>query len=1231
MAGKKLKDFLSGRGYTATRIDYRPHPTGGVSPSEGFGGGENAAKVKEHDDLEIEPNTLIDTKELVNEWVAWTQENADIVFGVSDGVSPNVEIVRGQPIEHADQYGVNRVYIKTSTGADADDSIPGASSSSPIDTSHLAPTLTSWSNSGKFDDSYNSSTGENETPHTLGNFLNKTTSIDGHYLLAGFAGNKNRNLTGKTFLDVDKENINSAVKSSYDILNTINKWKPNDKDGGGGKAFAPSDGIVDQSEAGTTGASGIEGFPTLDTRPFAGSQRAYGKNFKSGDDGAYEADMSFNNLKSIAFSMLLKSSGYNWEADPEAFDFLDPNLKVPDENGSGISRITRQIYQARNAFGSPQMGPKDANDNTVAAATVSSRAERGEFVQQLGPEKEESKSYGHITTPNSPFQSTATIARATAALITLKAAKAIFADGWMTMATGDQMILGRGPLLLGSSNLKSNPGTRLLMSSLFIPTTQKTYEDCVDFGAKILFGDGWKDEDSKEIASSGGSSFSRSAGYYHVVARAALRSIDKFSSAISATDAGSTQDIVQTIAQTGVVGFMNTLATIGNIGFMRSKGKSDVSKAASGTGPFDVDKFPDGPATRVGKSRTQDGFNQNALSMRTSATPSLYMIPKNIIRAANKLGTLGIGTNPSRGMLGSSLGTKTYLDQNLEDGNARIPNDVVEKVENLLDAEYVPFYFHDLRTNEIIAFHAFLDNLTDSYNPRFNAMSGYGRIDPVQVYQTTTRNISLDFHIAATSQEDFDEMWFKINKLVTLVYPQWTEGTKVKSAVGAVGKEENYEFIQPFSQVLGATPLIRLRVGDVIKSNYSKFHLARMFGIGNQDTVIPAGGGPLALTTGGKMAEFFMDAFYAIYGSPLQYIQIDGKPDLTRALRGAASALLTNGFANPLWSIVVGRLLRDPDSSINPAPYNITLAAVGENELGPNGSLMQGVQGKDGKGFGYHTYSIVFLKPTMGRGYVNNDGAEYRFDRPVKCMIMGRNPTTIEDISSAGSSPGMRGSESYATRGSGSRMVYEVSVIDIAASTDILFTKFLVTHSDLVADPDFVYNLYVAPLIDPLGAIATLGQSIINEVALAAGVPTDTVQLTASPEADFMNANNNTIVKSFNMMKGRGLAGVISKLTFTLLDDTTTWEIDWNSRAPKIVKVSMAFDVIHDLPPGLGHDGFNRAPIYNVGRVMKSVAGDPYDDNGAASHLAYRADGRKTTRKTGQIDEIKKKQGKKKK
>ena len=106
-------------------------------------------------------------------------------------------------------------------------------------------------------------------------------------------------------------------------------------------------------------------------------------------------------------------------------------------------------------------------------------------------------------------------------------------------------------------------------------------------------------------------------------------------------------------------------------------------------------------------------------------------------------------------------------------------------------------------------------------------------MDPVRTYKSTTRSLGLSFYVVATSKSDFDEMWFKINKLTTLIYPKWSGGTQV--SVEANG--DTSTFIQPFSQVMAASPLIRLRVGDVIKGNYSRFNLARLFGIGDGDHI----------------------------------------------------------------------------------------------------------------------------------------------------------------------------------------------------------------------------------------------------------------------------------------------------------------------------------------------------------------------------------------------------------
>jgi hypothetical protein len=182
--------------------------------------------------------------------------------------------------------------------------------------------------------------------------------------------------------------------------------------------------------------------------------------------------------------------------------------------------------------------------------------------------------------------------------------------------------------------------------------------------------------------------------------------------------------------------------------------------------------------------------------------------------------------------------TSTVSREYHASGNgARIPNDIRKKLEDALDAEYVPFSFHDVRTNEIVSFHAFLNSLTDDYNAQYDSVDGFGRIEPVKIYKGTTRRIGMSFVVASTSDNDFDRMWVKINKLLTMIYPQYTRG---RDLLG-----ENYRFVAPFSQLIGASPLVRIRLGDLFRSNYSRFSLARLFGMADGNAEFPdADGNP---------------------------------------------------------------------------------------------------------------------------------------------------------------------------------------------------------------------------------------------------------------------------------------------------------------------------------------------------------------------------------------------------
>jgi hypothetical protein len=177
-----------------------------------------------------------------------------------------------------------------------------------------------------------------------------------------------------------------------------------------------------------------------------------------------------------------------------------------------------------------------------------------------------------------------------------------------------------------------------------------------------------------------------------------------------------------------------------------------------------------------------------------------------------------------RSLLGDDKRLTTFVPSESSGRTAkRISQADAQKIESILDAEYMPFYFQDLRTNEVIAFHAFLDDVTDNYTANYNASSGYGRIENVQTYKDTKRSVGCTFHIIGMNPSDFDYMWWQINKLTTMVYPQWSQGRSLQTSAGV-------NFSQPFSQIPMATPVIRVRIGDLIRSNYSRFNLKRLFG-----------------------------------------------------------------------------------------------------------------------------------------------------------------------------------------------------------------------------------------------------------------------------------------------------------------------------------------------------------------------------------------------------------------
>lgn len=347
-------------------------------------------------------------------------------------------------------------------------------------------------------------------------------------------------------------------------------------------------------------------------------------------------------------------------------------------------------------------------------------------------------------------------------------------------------------------------------------------------------------------------------GYYETIFRNISRNINALISSTRADPAtflstggieslfsAGIVDIVQVFAKTGDMLYLRYDASKNfKLGGLAEKGQPPVTGllagllGTSGAAPADLEIHRRFAAGRIRFQRMSEGSRHTSLD--SSHIPALRLLPHTYhdlidgsASTISKLIKSGTGLQPSNS------------------GKNRFTEEQVAQIEDLLESEYMPFYFQDLRTNEIVSFNAFLDDVSDGFQAEYSSISGYGRIEDAKIYKGTKRSLSVKFHLFAANPDDFDSMWWQINKLTTMVYPQWSRGRELQIVQGNnVGNatSQKFPFIQPFSQIPTATPVVRVRVGDLIRSNYSRFNLKRLFGFKD------SGVGPKQEVAGGQFS-----------------------------------------------------------------------------------------------------------------------------------------------------------------------------------------------------------------------------------------------------------------------------------------------------------------------------------------------------------------------------------------
>ncbi len=617
-----------------------------------------------------------------------------------------------------------------------------------------------------------------------------------------------------------------------------------------------------------------------------------------------------------------------------------------------------------------------------------------------------------------------------------------------------------------------------LPASMFgIRLTVHEFNKCVDRGMEEFFGGKITDTSStlKRIL--------ESPGFYAVFCRSIVRSTSQILTAIKNAIKGNPVQIaqniialVEVIKSSKIISALNMFATIGDaaLTYEDSPAYKNLSdKSIANTRYSIIDQLSDDSSTGY-KSRLKDGTT----AWKTSNSPSAFLFPKAFMSSLSQISQLQNGNSIYSDKLPSMVKrSKNQTTDKIITNGIRLDSELVKAVETELDAEYMPFYFHDLRTNEIISFPAFLSSLSDDFTVNYETGEYYGRIDQVKIYKSTQRKIGISFIIAATNDDDFDQMWFKINKLVTMVYPQWTEGTTLNN------KGDNVKMIQPFSQLPGASPLIRIRLGDLLRSNYSKFALARLFGVGTNNFKIDN-----SITSDNPDFAAILTKLEEIYKDP-------------RMAKKGTQYILSPGFYP---SINSSGASKDAISNVMP----------------PVASVLGGNSGEP--------------SPT------------FNISQPIKVAFIGldKNQNIIVDV------------------------------VDSKVKDSLMITNSLVVTTN---------NLSLDKV-----ALESRVQMYADNKNLS--------QINADVLTNFLDANNNSIVRSFESVGGKGLACQIDSMNMGWLDQIPWETAKYGSRAPKMCKISIALTPIHDIAPGIDSSGFNRAPVYNVGDVVRKFGGDSWDE-----------------------------------
>ena len=116
----------------------------------------------------------------------------------------------------------------------------------------------------------------------------------------------------------------------------------------------------------------------------------------------------------------------------------------------------------------------------------------------------------------------------------------------------------------------------------------------------------------------------------------------------------------------------------------------------------------------------------------------------------------------------------------------------------------VNIQFEHIATGVKVEFFAWITNFSDAYKSDWNSQTLYGRMDPMMTFKNTSRKITLDWDVVASSLDEAKVNMSKMSRFIKFHYPTYASSGGSRGGGGA--------------SMIGSPPLMRVKFMNWIGS-----------------------------------------------------------------------------------------------------------------------------------------------------------------------------------------------------------------------------------------------------------------------------------------------------------------------------------------------------------------------------------------------------------------------------